>query len=134
MRIFVLLLAIVLLPLRGWMGDAMAMQSMPPPPASPQHAMAHGGHEAPAATTLPPCHGAAMDAAAKPDHDMSGDDNAHDMSSHTNCTACQVCHSVALAAPELPPGVQQAPHAVPRANAAGYASAEPQPLRKPPIS
>ncbi|MEO5737986.1 MAG: hypothetical protein ABIQ82_11060, partial [Variovorax sp.] len=76
MRVFVLALAILLLPLRGWLGDAMALQNV-----QPQQTMAT---EAEA--------GIAMHAM----HDMAHDDASHLPAAHTpaapDCqTTCTHC-------------------------------------------
>ncbi len=50
------------------------------------------------------------------------------------CTACQVCHTVALGGMPLVDIVHSAPQAPPAAHAARFASAEPAQGLKPPIS
>jgi hypothetical protein len=53
MRHFLLALLIALLPLRGWMGDAMALAQLAPPAShsTSQAAPVHAGHSAPGADT-----------------------------------------------------------------------------------
>lgn len=124
MRLFVLVLAIVLLPLRGWMSGAMAMQ-MPAQALAPAAAVAGA---------MPPCHesagsGADSAAAHAPGHDAP-DGPAH----HAPCSLCVLCHSAALGGhAELAP-VAAGAHALPRTPAQRFASALPPRADKPPIS
>ena len=123
MRLWVLVLAIVLLPLRGWLGDAMMLA--PVQSATAGHAM----HAAPSADAhdMHAAH-AAMDAGAT--HDST--DSPH--AAHTTCDTCQFCHSVAVTAwPEVPMPAA-APAHVPIADAMRFASAEADQGFKPPIS
>lgn len=135
-RIFVIVL-VLLLPLRAWVGDAMAMQ------------MALPGGTAHAAAAAQPQHGAVPH-----HHADTADDHRHDTptamaadcAEHTGvdtsgndthcqtCTMCQTCHTVAItAAPmDLPAahGVRSLP---PRATES-FVSAEHARGLKPPIS
>lgn len=148
MRFWLVALMIVLLPLRGWMGDAMAAEAMT------QHRGASGAH---AARSMQPA--AAGDAVAAAHADCPGHAGAANASAQqvagpavqaaadaaTNaapewtadcgaCAKCQVCHSVLLA-PAEPPVVGAL--AVPQAAAAAvtaFASAELFRDAKPPIS
>ncbi|MGJ7605426.1 hypothetical protein ACSFA7_13900 [Variovorax sp. LT1R20] len=133
MRTLLLALMIALLPIRGWLGDAMAVEmvrhslpaaSLVAEEASPA-SVAADAH----------CH-EAMEAA-----DSGMDTMAHhDEGSSTDhqgcgtCTACQVCHTVALGGTPLIDIVHGAPQAPPAAHTARFASAEPVPGLKPPIS
>ncbi|WP_399684851.1 DUF2946 family protein [Xenophilus sp.] len=122
MRILVLVLAIVLLPLRGWMGGAMAMETAP---AAVSQAAGAG------ADAMPPCHEAADAASAA---HTAGHDAPGDASHHAQCSLCQLCHSAAMtgdapAAPAAAPTLAQ-----PQAPAQRFASALPQQADKPPIS
>jgi len=116
-RLFIALM-IVLLPVRGWLGDAMAMEMT-------QHAL----HAGTAATAMAPdCHGAAA---------QSPDETSPPAASHDGCgtcTACQVCHTVALADVLLARPARGAPHVLAPAPATGFISAEPARGFKPPIS
>lgn len=148
MRVFVLLLAIVLLPLRGWLGDAMAMQLVSPAAMSmaagtatatadaPHAAGHHADADAPTAPpeAMPHALHAAHGAHAESHPSEVDDGTATHHGSHADCTACQVCHSVAVADFSLPAAMTPAPHAAPRVNAVGFTSTALQPLRKPPIS
>jgi len=141
MRTLFLALMIALLPIRGWLGDAMAIEMV-------RHAMpaAEAVAGAARAATEAHCHEAgdmamtAMDNAAHADHAMAdthGDGSDSDHASHQGCgtcTACQVCHSVALGGTELRGIAHDAPQAAPAAPAARFASTEPFLGLKPPIS
>lgn len=151
-RLFVLVLALVLLPLRGWIGGAMAVEVTP---AAPSTYAAHAANPMPApqhmpamaaATAHPPAH--CHEHAADEGHGMQeasphvasalsvahqGDDSgtAHD---HGHCGLCQICHSVAMtdaapAAPVAPPA-----RVPPRSSAPHFASALLAQADKPPIS
>jgi len=138
MRHLLLALLIALLPLRGWVGDAMAtqmaagqlqhQQTQAAPPASHGHeAMeAHAGHEEAStevSVTLHDCAGQA---------DESG---SHAADGHCEtCAACQACHTVALS--PTAPGLVAAFSAptLPRQAADQFASADAALGQKPPIS
>lgn len=123
MRVFLLVLAIVLLPLRGWMSGAMAM-TPPPAVASASQAVA-------AADAMPPCHGAseAAEAVKSSDHEAPAN-SAH----HAQCSLCQLCHSAVMAetVAALPAAAPQ--QARPQTPVPRFASAQPQQADKPPIS
>ncbi len=122
MRLLVLVLAIVLLPLRGWLGEAMMLA--PVQQASAGHAM----HAMADAHDMHAAH-AGMDHATTHDAPDGGHDGAH-----TTCDTCQFCHSVAVTAwPEVPMPVAAPAHA-PVGNAMRFASAEATQGFKPPIS
>jgi hypothetical protein len=134
MRALLIAFMIVLLPIRSWMGDAMALGTPLPVQASATLAAA------PQATPTPPCHdltdpgvpGAHVTATAMNGQTGNGED---DLSHACNSChgSCSVCHGMALAAPEpLPPG-GPAPLSVPQAQFAADLTAHPTPLHKPPI-
>ena len=137
MRTLFLALLIALLPIRGWLGDAMAIEMVRHSlPASAAVAMAASSGDAADAH----CHDA-MDAADGTDmanhtasHDGGPSDNGPDHQGCDTCTACQVCHTVALGGMPAIDTVHSAPQAPPAAHAARFASAEPAPGLKPPIS
>ncbi len=127
MRILLLALMIALLPLRGWVGDAMAMEQVPGAPGG-VHAtatMPHEPHEA------QPCHEQAGEAHAAP---VDEDSSSHAGGDCASCTVCQICHSVALTG--LHPLVRAAtlPTVAPHTYTVLHASAERAPGFKPPIS
>lgn len=143
MRTLLLALMIALLPIRGWLGDAMAVEMVRHSlPAASAAAMA-------TAATQAHCH-EAMEAAEAADgmdhmamsladhhagsqHNGSDNDDAGHQGCGT-CTACQVCHTVALGGMPFVDIVHSAPQAPPAAHATRFASAEPAPGLKPPIS
>jgi len=127
MRTLFLALMIALLPLRGWVGDVMAMerlgQSLPTAPAAAAHgecqeAQAHHGHDA------------AQEDMSQPAGHASG----HAQADCSGCTVCQICHSVVLASAPVPASTAVLPTALPPSHARLYTSAEPVPGFKPPIS
>ena len=142
MRHLVLALMILLLPLRGWMGDAMAT-SMATDMAVTMAAGAHKtsqskhfdgqtpAHTAPAAhlQALADCagHSASQAPLDKDAHDTQGEHGKP-------CQSCQACHTVALSTslPELR-GASTAP-SMPQSVAAEFTSAVAALGQKPPIS
>lgn len=128
MRHLVLALMIALLPIRGWVGDAMAAQMLAdrmgtaaqalPPQAPPGEAQA--AHE--------DCPGHAAQA---PDT-QAGPAAAHEACA--SCVTCQVCSSAAFAVSRPDARAHPLPHARPDAGGAAFASAEASPVLKPPIS
>jgi len=126
MRVLVLALAILLLPLRGWLGEAMgtamaveAVQSV---------AAAHATH-----TTTADGH--AMHDIAGMAHDLHAPQDAQaSPDCGASCGNCQLCHTVAMTSwPELAPPLAP-PRAAPSFVPAAFASVEPAPGLKPPIS
>jgi len=123
MRILLLAVMITLLPLRGWVGDAMAMElgahAMAAAQAEAVHAAADDCHE----------HGQAQ--ANAPTAAEHSEAHGQDCG---NCSACQICHSVALAS-ALPTFSTAALPAVPPVGTSRQlTSAERAPGFKPPIS
>jgi hypothetical protein len=134
MRRFVLTLMIVLLPLRGWVGDAMAMDFAAGTQDSTVFAIESEAHHAHPAMADAASHAENTMHADCPDHAASPDDTLQAASDCDNCTACQICHAVALT-PTLPQLTSAAlPAAQPPAAAPLFASAERAPGFKPPIS
>lgn len=129
MRLLVLILAIVLLPLRGWLGDAMMLAPVQQASAGhAMHAMAESGMQAHAMHAMPSADDHAVHAA----HAAMDHDGTH--TAHTTCDTCQFCHSVAVTAwPEVPMPVA-APAHVTVGDAMRFASAEAAQGFKPPIS
>ncbi|RZL64729.1 MAG: hypothetical protein EOP81_07505 [Variovorax sp.] len=132
MRVLVLALAILLLPLRGWLGDAMAIGTAQPAAVAQAMHATHATH--------------AMAADDHGTHDLAGTSHeGHDMqeASHhapaspdcqSTCNDCQLCHSVAMTLwPEAAAPIE-APRAAPAFQPAAFASTEPAPGLKPPIS
>jgi hypothetical protein len=117
MRHFVLALMIVLLPLRGWVGDAMAMQ------------MSAGALEATAVAAQKDTeHVHCLEQAS------SSEEAAPATADCNTCTSCQICHSIALTPTLLTLATVPMPVAQPQAGAPLFASAERALGFKPPIS
>ncbi len=123
MRAVWIALLIALLPLRGWVGDAMAL-GLAPAMAVPA---------AVADAEEPPCHHAALPAHAGESAPALGL-HVHDGAGCADCAACQICHTVALAiaVPALP-AVERALPAPPRVPVR-FVSAEPRRDTRPPIA
>ena len=145
MRIFVLALMILLLPVRGWMGDVMAVE------------MAVGSLVANNSATNAYATGSsdqeslnlAVSHAECPDHagmsmvksdDLTDDPNAsqsNDASTHgqcSHCSACNICHSIALMETFPLLAALAQPHQLRPVSGLQFASATTAPHLKPPIS
>jgi len=142
MRTLLLALMIALLPIRGWLGDAMAFEmvrhSLPAAAAVSMASSATTASEAHCHEGMVADSGAmSMDMSMNMADHTGGHDNSDNGAGHQGCgtcTACQVCHTVALGGMPLIDIVHSAPQAPPAAHAARFASAEPAPGLKPPIS
>lgn len=126
MRALLLVLLMALLPLRGWVGDAMAL-GIGTLPHAQAAAAPHRGEPA------SPCH----DQAQMPAHADSLEATlAHDHADGgcADCALCQICHGLALAVsvPALP-DTERAQPALPQPPAR-FASAEPRRHTRPPIA
>ncbi len=128
MRAFLLCLMIVLLPLRVWAVDVMAVQQTGQARPTPQEV-------APAAD----CH-QAMEHSA-PAHALQGPASHHEAQQASDasddcgsCSACQLCHTVALATPLPTLRLAEPATSVPRSPLATHPSATRAPGFKPPIS
>ena len=157
MRRLLLALMIVLLPLRGWMGDAMAMEALIGPhfdtelvatndhftlgyadfedniPQNSPQSSVSGGHghcEDHADTPSLPTAGAQ---GASAGHPVAPSDCCHSPLGSA-CNACQLCHSVAVAADLLRLPALSPPALAPAISLASFSSAVPAPSLKPPIS
>lgn len=130
---FVLVLAILLLPLRGWLGDAMALDaahaSVQATAAVPMQHDMHDMQGMQGADGADEASEAEATVSAAPDSHPAN--AAHDCQSA--CTDCQLCHSIAVAVwPEVPM-LDAAPRETPASLSVAYVSAEPAPGFKPPI-
>lgn len=133
MRTWLLALMILLLPLRGWLGDAMALDSAAgnlPDVQNTSILIANNQGTTLTSTSfgteLHPCH--ELSGSSGPSQaDRSTEHGACD-----TCTACQICHG--SAAPPLPWQVrpQALPHPRPQTRLLGFASAEPRRNDRPP--
>ena len=136
MRHLLFAVLIALLPLRGWVGDAMATQMAAGQiqhqaiqvagEASRLHEdveMAHTGH----ATEAPALH----DCAEQP----ADGGNTHSADGHCEtCAACQACHTVAVSLAARGDMPHLNTPALPRPAADSFASADAALRQKPPIS
>lgn len=126
MRRFAALALILLLALRGLLGDAMAMGLAPMP------ADTHTAHTTAAHDSHGSHHAGQQAYAAHPPAHCAGGDGPHDR--HAACSACGICHSAFPApafASALPSAAGGTPH---RREGARFASAPPAQAIKPPIS
>ena len=143
MRRFLLIAMIIMLPLRGMVGDAMAMQMTSQPFAQAADSETAAINSAASNTyseTVSSHSGntkAEKKASSMPCHDMldeatnSADDTAS-QSSNTVCTSCQVCHLTAACLDSVSTSLVHAAHP-PLAFAPPYwASAELPQATKPP--
>lgn len=146
MRHLLFALLIALLPLRGWVGDAMATQMAA---GQMQHSQTEQHDQQHGAIKLIADHQDSTLAAAHFDHEemaqaqAAGPDCAghstgagtHAADGHCeSCAACQVCNTVALSlmGPKLSPAFKSL--ALPHAAADHFASADAALRQKPPIS
>jgi hypothetical protein len=130
MRALFLALMIALLPLRGWVGDAVALDMLSAAFHAPTNAI-----KSVAANAHPADHGDQLDAhhADCAGHSMT----AAAATSDAHCAShadCQLCHSVALAPLPLRLAPTVLPVALPPLALAGFVSAEPSRGFKPPIA
>ncbi len=124
MRALFLALLIAVLPLRSWLGDVMALERIAPvPTAQSEQVTAHGDAHA-----AGDCHGAMGHPDAGAADASPGDGDCH------GCTACQICHSVALGVAPPPAITAVRPTLAPPTSLPRYVSAERAPGFKPPIS
>ena len=138
MRHFFLIVMIALLPLRGWVSDAMAMgmvtaqvqqQTPPKPVATHAHEAGEQAHHvsdavaADASPTSADCSG----------HASGVDEHAADTHC-SSCSVCQACHTVALSPASADAATAFNPRTLPRAVVTQFASAEAALGQKPPIS
>lgn len=116
---------IALLPIRGWMGDAMAVAMLAAPVQSTTQTAHSAAMPCPDHAATAPTAGAAHDEMAMP-----GDGN----DSHHAHQGCDVCNGPAMAH-RAPAAVATAPdHAQLAPPAERFASSEPRRDTKPPIS
>ncbi len=132
MRRLVLILMLVLLPLRGWVGEAMAMQMLAQHVFATQNVAALADEISVEATfdaeMQADCHGDShVPAVATAPADSSS-------SACGTCPLCQMCHSVAAPAPFTSVPTPWLPHVQPTTGSARYASAPAAFALKPPIS
>lgn len=136
MRVLVLALAILLLPLRGWLGDgmgpAMAVAAVQPATAATAaHAMHTMSADDPAMHDVPDMAGTSHEG-----HDMQQASHhaPASLDCQSTCSDCQLCHSVPMTLWPDVAALVAAPRTTPAFAPAAFASAEPAPGLKPPIS
>lgn len=142
MRHLLFALLIALLPLRGWVGDAMALNVVHPMPVGNsvvvEQAARHTGpaaHHATDAHSPTPAHAgteAAASAQATGHAGCAGSSN--DAGQHDTCSACDLCNGPALVWTQAARDNAQLPHSRVAQASASFASSEPEPGIKPPIS
>lgn len=119
MRRWLLLLLIALLPLRGWVGEAMAGE------------MAQRQVQAAAAVQATERTQHAHDDCAGHDDDAAA---SHHHGDCPTCAGCQACSAAALVSFVATPAIQRLPQALPTAPEPSSRDAGPQTVLKPPIS
>jgi hypothetical protein len=129
MRRLVLILMLVLLPLRGWVGEAMAMDMLAQYVGATQ-TVATNAHGISAEATFDAemqmdCH-----EAVEADHSQAESGASH----CGTCPLCQMCHTVAAPAPFEALPAPWLPHAQPTTGPTRFASAPAAFALKPPIS
>lgn len=129
-RRWFLLLLIALLPIRGWVGDAMAGQMIGQHIAATSIATVAVANQGASLPGHDGCAGHSMAATPAPAEAPATDINAD----CGTCTSCQVCHSVVLAPPSVDSGISLVQHRVAAPRGMRFASAEPARGFKPPIS
>jgi hypothetical protein len=151
MRHLILALMIALLPLRGWVGDAMAtqmaahaLQKTAVEAASDHHPqetyatqiVAAHAHETWAKRTFDHQDTATQGTVMPPDclEHTAPTGTDHSDSGCADCAFCQVCHTVALTSSEPNLTSSAHPSALAQREAAPFASAEAALGQKPPIS
>ena len=135
MRRLFLALMILLLPLRGWVGDAMALEMATRGSAAAQNTIiliAENPHQSSDSTRF---HSDSQPAAASGAHcDGHGDGTDESPNHNTVCFACEVCHTVAITDHTLPPGLLALPVSTPLSATFSDTSAANTRAAKPPIS
>lgn len=128
MRRWLLLVIVLLLPLRGWMGEAMAADMLRQAAAGMQshsHAVEQDARAA---------HGHDCDGHAQADAAQPGAEDAAPQA-HADCPTCamcQVCSSVALSPAQAGTAGTKFSHPRPQAVQPAFASADPDLFFKPP--
>lgn len=130
---------IALLPLRGWMGDAMATQMAVQALQTVQAPAGSLDSAEPASSGLAVPHMMAVSSMASDCVNHVGDDAAAGGAASAdascdNCSACQACHTVALSAVGHQHAAYAPPGPLPASPMTFFASADPASGQKPPIS
>lgn len=134
MRRVLYVVLILLLPLRAWVGDAMATQMAVPAPVSLETSAGPSYHGDQAAS---PAHGHLQSAAVQ---STAGDCAGHaqadqgDMAHCATCAMCQTCHTLAVLHPDAVPDAGLAIAALPQRAVHRFTSADRAPALKPPVA
>jgi hypothetical protein len=128
MRTLLLALLIALLPLRGWMGDAMAME--PVHSATMQHTASAPHAEEPCPTHA---HAMPMDDGAVDASSIDADLLAGHAPGCDDCKVCQLCHGTALSLLPTPLHLPSLARSAPQSQALNLSSVVLTPQHKPPI-
>ena len=134
MRRLLFVLLILLLPLRGWVGDAMATQMA----LSGQHAPASGAMQH-ADSDSEPAHSLVTIIASAAAEDCAGHTGAQDTGDESDaahceaCAMCQTCHTVAVLQPPALLAATQSSPTSPPAIMQVFTSADRALFLKPPI-
>ncbi len=141
MRRFLLTLMILMLPLRGWMGDAMAVQEAGFGGNQHNHAtfsVAKKSHHTSGEAHFHAENFGMMDAHANMDHGAHGASQNHangeDGEDHAACHLCDVCHSSVVSVTGLHLTLRNVSQDTPVGQAPSDTSAAPTLRQKPPIS
>jgi hypothetical protein len=120
MRRFIFILMIALLPLRGWMGEAMATEM------ATMNLIAAQAINTPATADL-------TDSNSMVDCDMHKTKTADNKPAKVLCTHCQACHATGLISTVQITSFDKVRYAQPLAQASQFASASIAHSQKPPI-
>jgi hypothetical protein len=120
MRRFIFILMIVLLPLRGWMGEAMATEM------ATMNLIASQAINTPATANL-------TDSNSMVDCDMHKTKTADNKPAKALCTHCQACHATGLLSTVQIISIDKVNYTQPLAQASPFASASIALSQKPPI-
>ncbi len=123
MRRFIFILMIALLPLRGWMGEAMATDM------AAMHLIAVQAINTPATDDL----SSKNEMHSMTDCDMHKTQSAEKTSAKSSCTHCQACHATGLVSTVQIASFDQVQYAPPLAQNSQFASANIAHSQKPPI-
>jgi cytochrome c553 len=120
MRRFLFILMIALLPLRGWMGEAMATEM------AAMNIVAAQSTNTPATADMTP-------EKSMSDCDMHKVNKADSSETQSTCTHCQACHATGLVSALQITNFDQVRYAQPLAQNSQFASASIAHSQKPPI-
>ena len=123
MRRFIFIFMIVLLPLRGWMGEAMATEMAASNLIATQAINTPDSIDFPAEKNMSDCDM----------HKTNASDKTLHSDAKPSCTHCQACHATGLASAVQITSIDQVQYAQPLAQNSQFASANIEHSQKPPI-